>query len=180
MLFRPEYYSLLKLNGIPLRLVDHRKMSFKQLMYGMNCVAQNVRHSGYDIDGYLSHVEFITRHASDDSYMNCAYADYDHFVIDNFLKNPLAGFKVADSVAIGHSFHPAKLILDNQERGGTSRQKRKQNRKPVKGEIPDGYPENNCIFWNYRVCNNSGCQKKHICRVCEGNHKAVGCPREKK
>lgn len=111
ILFRPEFYALHKLNNIPLRQVDFRKMSFKQLVYGMTRVAQHIRVSGYDIDGYLSYAEFITTHASDDSYMDCAYAEYDHYVIDNFLKNPVAGFKITDSVAIGHAFHPAELGL---------------------------------------------------------------------
>lgn len=56
MHFRPEFYALHKLNNIPLRQVDFRKMSFKQLLYGMMCVAQKVRASGYDIDGYLAHI----------------------------------------------------------------------------------------------------------------------------
>lgn len=181
MRFRPDYHALHKLSNIPLRQVDYRKMSFKQLMYGMTCVAQNVRAGGYDIDGYLSHIEFITRHASDESYTDCAYAEYDHFVIDRFLKNPVAGFVIADSVAIGHAFHPAKLNMDVQDKGyGVNKMKRKPGKKSQRGEIPEGYPENNCFYWNYRVCNNAGCQKKHSCHVCEGNHKAVGCPRDKK
>lgn len=120
MLFRPEYYALHKLNNIPVRQLDHRRMSFKQLMYGMTCVAQHVRSSGYDIDGYLSHVEFISRHVSDDSYIDSAYADYDKFVIDNFLKSPISGFRIADSVAIGHAFHPAKLNSDYREKVGVA------------------------------------------------------------
>lgn len=113
--------------------------------------------------------------------MDFAYAEYDHFVIDNFLNNPVAGFKIVDSVAIGQAFHPAKLNSDSLDKGlGAGQQRRKQWKKTSKGEVPEGYPDNNCFFWNYRVCNNVNCQKKHICRVCEGNHKATGCPRDKK
>lgn len=49
MLFRPEYYAMHKLSNIPLCQVDYRKMSFKQLMFGMICVAQQVRTSGYNL-----------------------------------------------------------------------------------------------------------------------------------
>lgn len=115
------------------------------------------------------------------NHMDSAYADYDRFVIDSFLKSPMSGFRLADSVAIGHAFHPAKLNSDYREKGGVAgKQKRKQWKNTTKGDIPEGYPENNCFFWNYRVCNNVSCQKKHTCRLCEGNHRATGCPREKK
>lgn len=61
MLFRPEFYSLHKKENVPVRQLDHKKMTYKQLIYGMVCVAQHIRASGGEIDGYLGHLEFITR-----------------------------------------------------------------------------------------------------------------------
>lgn len=155
-------------------------MTFKQLAYGMTCVARHVVASGGDIDGYIMHMEFVSRHASDNSFLDCAYAEYDRCVIDSYLKNPLLGFKTADSTAIGYAFHPGKLNHEFVDRSGASSKKRRPGKKGAKTEVPDGYPEGNCFFWNYRSCNNSSCQKKHVCRNCEGHHKAVGCPRDKK
>lgn len=165
MSFRPEFYSLHKGENIPVRQLDHKKMSYKQLLYGMVCVAQHIRSVGSDIDGYLNHLEFVTRHACDDSYQDLAYTDYDRYVTDHFLKHPAGGFVMADQVGIRYSFHAARLNVDFQEKMASSgnRQKRKGFKKTVKSDgIPDGYPEGNCYYWNYKTCVVPSCVKKHV------------------
>lgn len=182
MQYRPEYHYQHKLENVPIKQLDHRKLTFKQLIYGMTCVAHYVLSTGGNVDSYLQHMEFVSRHSSDNSFLDCSYSEYDKCVIDNFLKSPLGGFNVADSTAIGYAFHPGKLNQDYVEKlNNPGKQKRRfGKRMAAKGEIPDGYPEGNCFHWNYRNCTNTSCQRKHVCRICEGHHKAVGCPREKK
>lgn len=53
MLYRPEFYALHKMGNIPTCQLDPKKMSYKQLLYGMVCVAQHIRANGADIDSYL-------------------------------------------------------------------------------------------------------------------------------
>lgn len=180
MVYRPEYYSQHLLWNVPVKSLDHKKLSFKSLVYGMTCVARHILSVGGNVDAYLSHLEFVFRHACDNSYIDMSYSDYDHHVVDAFLKSPGRGFSMADPVAIGYSFHLARLVSENNDaRFGDSKKSKKRAAKSSKGDIPDGYPESNCYFWNYKVCTNQNCSKKHICRLCEGAHKAVGCPRDK-
>lgn len=180
MALRPEFYVQHCLHNIPLKSVDYRKLSYRSLIHGMICVARHLSQTGANVDSYLAHMEFLTRHANDNSYVDLAYSEYDHNVVDRFLKNPLVGFPVADPVALGYSFHPAKLAndIDVKQQNVAKRKKvtGKQNRP---GGIPEGYPESNCFFWNYKSCWNNSCAKKHVCRLCEGSHRAVGCPRDK-
>lgn len=99
-----------------MRQLDSKKMSYKQLLYGMVCVARHIRSTGAEIDSYMGHLEFITRHACDDSYQDAAYVEYDRFVTVRFLSNPASGFMMEDPVGIGYSFHPAKLNIDFQDK----------------------------------------------------------------
>lgn len=88
MHYRPEYYCQHKLENVSIKQVDHRKLTFKQLIYGMNCVAHHVLGSGGNIDSYLHHMEFVSRYASDNSFVDCSYSEYDKCVADNYLRNP--------------------------------------------------------------------------------------------
>lgn len=147
MPYRPEYHALHKLENVPVKELDHRKLTFKQLIYGMTCVARHVRASGGDIDSYLLHMEFVSRHASDNTFVDGAYAEYDRYVIDNFLKMPTMGFKTADSIAIGYAFHPGKMSHFYSERSSTPvKQKHRLGKKSSTSHIPDGYPEGKCFF----------------------------------
>lgn len=112
MPYRPEYYVQHCLNSVPLKSIDYKKLSYRSLIYGMVCVARYVVSVGGNVDSYLSHMEFLCRHASENSYTDIAYAEYDHNVVDRFIKSPSNGFPVADAVALGYSFHPAKLAHD--------------------------------------------------------------------
>lgn len=78
-------------------------------------MARHIISVGGNVDSYLSHLEFISRHASDNSYIDVSYSDYDHYVVDTFLKCPGKGFPMADPVAIGYSFHPARLVSENTD-----------------------------------------------------------------
>lgn len=123
-------------------------MTFRQLIYGMTCVARHVRATGGDVDSYLSHMEFVSCHAADNTFLDCAYAEYDRCVIDNFLRLPTMGFKTADSIAIGYAFHPGKLAQSQySDRSGNQGKQRRKNVKISNSiEIPDGCPEGNFFF----------------------------------
>lgn len=149
-------------------------------MYGMICVARHILAVGGNVEAYLSHMEFMSHHACNSSYVDMSYSDYDHNVVDAFLKSPVRGFPMADPVAIGDSFHPARLVSEYTEnRSGDSKKSKKKSSKGSKGGVPDGYPDSNCYYWNYKSCTNHQCSKSHECRLCGGAHKAVGCPRDR-
>lgn len=179
MAFRPELYAQHKLHSVPVKSLDYKKLSYKSLIYGMICVARHIVSTGGSVDSYLAHMQFLSRHACENAYIDTAYAEYDHNVFDKFLVNPLLGFPTADPVALGFAFHPAKLLCENDNKQIGSQKKKKQNSKQSKSGIPEGYPDNNCYYWNYKTCWINSCMKKHICRICDGNHRAVGCPRDK-
>lgn len=174
MIFRPEYHAQHRLQNIPTKNLDHKKMSYKHLMFGMVSVARYLYSTNSSIDDYLAHMEFITRHACEGSYVDNAYSDYDRHV-DRYLRNSSAGFVMADPVAVGHSFHPAKLVGEGGEGRNPGRNRRKSSKRGQGNQVPDGYPEQNCYFWNYKVCSATNCSKN---RICDGAHKALGCPKD--
>lgn len=60
MIYRPEYYAQHVLWNIPIKSLDHKKLSYKSLIYGMTCVARHMLSVGGNDDAYLSHIEFIS------------------------------------------------------------------------------------------------------------------------
>lgn len=180
MQYMPDYHSLHKLDNVPLRQLDYKKMTFKQLTYGMTCIAQHVLATGGDTDGYLMHMEFVSCHASDNSFLDCAYNEYDRCVIDGYLKSPLLGFKTADSTAIGYAFHPGKLTHDYVDRSGASvKQRRRTVKKGTKSDVPDGYPEGNCFFGIIEIVITVLVQKNMSVEFVRGTIKRLDAPGEK-
>lgn len=80
---------------------------------------------------------FLSGHACENAYVDAAYAEYDHNVIDKFLTNPLLGFPTADPVALGFAFHPAKLLSEfDKQSGGNQIQSRENQEFPRDILIP--------------------------------------------
>lgn len=196
---RPEFYVQYKDNNVQIRNLDHKKLSYRELIYGMCCVAKHVKLSGGDLDSYLDHMTFVCKTAQSELYQDVAFADYDKFVVDRVVNGISKSFVPQDAIGFTSHFHAAMLNLDKQaellaaSHGGrgsyhnTRRGRRGRRGAGQRGsssmsssvEVLDDYPEDNCYWWNYRKCTLQNCPKEHVCRICRQRHKAVGCPKDK-
>lgn len=92
MNLRPEYFVLHKQEGEPIKNISHRSMSYRKLIHGMVLVARNMLSQGNDIQGYLRHMEYVTRHGKDGDYTDLAYAEYDKFSDRQFYTRSRRGY----------------------------------------------------------------------------------------
>ena len=204
LFLRPEYYVQHIDKGVPVKNLDHSKMTFKELMSGMSRVMIYLSKSGGDLASYLDHFSFITRKAGVHSFLDSAYVSYDRTVVesvingesDTFIKGDL--FAVALHFNVGNLSQPKPMFNKTSRgrgfrRGGRGQQgfgdmdrdkERERDRdrdQPNQAPLLEGFPEDICYNFNYRTCHGK-CSKSHICRLCRGPHKANSgqCPSTKK
>lgn len=180
MMLRPEYHVLHEEEGEPLKQISHKMMTYRKLVHGMVLVAKDIRSRGGDIDSYLSHMDYVTRHGKNEDYQDSAYIEYDRMVVDEFIKNPSAGIKVGNVMASSFCFHDVTRIHKSSSQVMSA--KKKKRNKPASRQVdmvPEDYPPDNCFYWNYRSCVMSNCNRNHVCRICGENHRAVNCNHRK-
>lgn len=112
-------------------------------------------------------------------------------IIDNYLSGKAHNF-TPDPVVSTLSFS-SKVIPDNVEMfPGASLTKgvhsyvAKQNKHRCNQniqcnryeEVPADFPTDICFHFNYRQCHDDNCPRAHVCRKCQGKHRADAC-REK-
>lgn len=107
---RPDFYVQYKDNNVQIRNLDHKKLSYRNLVYGMCCVAKHVKAVGGDLDSYLDHMIFISKTAQSELYQVVAFADY---VVDKVVTGVSTSFVPNVTNVISH-FHAAMLNLDNR------------------------------------------------------------------
>lgn len=73
----PEFYVQYKDNNTQVKDLDHRKLGFKSLLYGMCCVAKHLKSTGGNLDSYLDHMTFVCKTGHTDMYQDIAFAEYD-------------------------------------------------------------------------------------------------------
>lgn len=194
---KPEFYVQFKDNNVQVKDLDHKKMSFRGLIYGMCCVLKHLKSTGGDVDSYLEHLIFVSRTGQTELYQDVAFCDYNKFVTDKVIDGKSSSFIPNDSLGFSSHFHAATLNLDKQaellaasqyNRGlGSGLRRGRRGRRGgmqrfhtnVGSEAPEDYPEENCFAWNYRKCLLQNCPKEHVCRICKQRHKAIGCPKDK-
>lgn len=180
MMYRPEYHVLHEEEGEPIKQVSHKMMTYCKLVHGMVRVAKVIRASGGDIDNYLSHMDYVTRHGKNEDYQDSAYIDYDKMVVDEFIGNPSAGIKVGNVMASSFCFHDVTRVHKPSSQTTLLRKKKKNKPSNRQGEVvPEDYPPENCFYWNYRSCVMTNCNRNHVCRIGGENHRAVNCGHRK-
>lgn len=182
MSYRPEYYVLHEEEGEPIKQISHKMMTYRKLIHGMVLVAKNIRANGGDIDKYLSHMDYVTRHGKNEDYQDSAYIEYDKMVVDDFVRNPSEGIKACNVMASSFCFHDVTRVHKSSTQISTPKKKNKIRSKVSNRQgdsVPDDYPPENCFYWNYRSCVMSNCNRNHVCRICGENHKAVNCTHRK-
>lgn len=99
MMYRPEYHVLHMEEGEPVKQISHKLMTYPKLIHGMVLVARYIRANGGDIDKYLAHMDYVTRHGKTEDYQDSAYIEYDKMIIDDFVRNPSTGINVGNVMA---------------------------------------------------------------------------------
>ena len=183
--YRPEYYVQHLIDCKPIKSLDHSKMSYKDLFYGMTQVLINISKSGGDADAYLDHMAFVSKQAQLNSFNDAALVSYDRAVVDKVVRGDLPAFVAADTVSAACSFHAGNIQAPPVRRDHTGRKGRGYFKKyrgdQAGGESADRdtapqepFPPELCYAFNYRKCAGS-CGKLHLCRVCRGTHRGLGC-----
>ena len=108
LLLRPEYYVQHKDKGIPLKNLDHSKMSFQELMSGMGRVMLHLSKTGGDVASYIEHFSFLTRKAGAHTFVDAAYVGYKRHVTDQF--GDTDKFVAGDLFGIALYFHAGNVV----------------------------------------------------------------------
>lgn len=178
--FRPEFYAQHKLRDVSIKSLDYQKLSLHELTYGMICVLEHLLTTGNESwVSYLQHMKFIARQASNNSYLDMAFAGYDRMVIDKYLSDKCAGFAAGDMLCVSSNFHAANF------RQNVNKVPKKLGRRGQKGtqadagsedsvDIPSDWPDEICYYINRRRCYGR-CVRSHMCRRCKGSHKDIDC-----
>lgn len=137
-------------------------MSYRKLVHGMVLVARNILAQGGDINGYLGHMEYLTRHGKNGDYNDLAYVEYDKIVIDNYLQNPSSGIKVGDTMTASYCFHDVTRVKSHAMITPMGGKKKKKPKTRSTDQVPDDYLPENCFYWNYKTCTVNNCGRSHV------------------
>lgn len=135
MLLRPEYYAQHKCNGVPIRYLDHTKLSYKELMFGMDSILQHMLQTGGDIHGYCAHELFILGQAQGNKFLDRVYVDYDRYIIDKFIDGHSSSFTVGDMLGIAMHFHGGNLLSFHQNSAQMKYRKDRRGKDDQEGGV---------------------------------------------
>ena len=110
MVYRPEYYIQHVDKGMQVKMLDHTKLTYKELVSGMGRVMQYLVENGGDVAGYVGHFNFIAEQAYQHSFVDQAFVGYDRFVVDKYIKLETSNktpkvFAVGDVLGVASHFH---------------------------------------------------------------------------
>lgn len=171
---RPEFYVQHKSNGVAICNLDHSKLTYRELCYGMDCVLVHLLKSGGDAASYASHKLFVSSQAKSNRFIDRALVDYDRHVVDKVIEGESSTFVTGDLLGVALCFHGGNTLPRQQEPRTSRVKKNRRQRDESDGGVPEDFPEHICYGFNYGKCTGA-CSKQHICRICKAKHKAVGC-----
>lgn len=191
MSLRPETYAQ---SDIKCKNRDHTKLDCVSLFYGWISVTDHLIRSGGDVKSYVNHVKYASEMLNSRQFYDSGAIKYDRMIVDRYLNGKSSNFN-PDPVISTLSFS-AKVIPDSVEmfpgasltKGVHSFQSSKQNKRrrnpsglrSKADETPADFPSNVFFYFNYRQCHDEECPKAHVCRKCQGKHRADTCKRETK
>ena len=185
MSFKPEYYVKHVKGGIPLKQIDHTKLSYREMVYGWFCIIQclNLFKVEGDVESYIGHCKYVVQQAMASQFVDSANVNYDRHVVTNVIQGDTDTFVVGDTLEVASSFHAGNLFPTKSKVKGFEGQKwnKKQSDKSDDGSksgVLDAFPNYVCFAYNFKRCTGT-CSKKHICHSCGGNHRAYGCEEKK-
>ena len=165
--FRPDFHLDLR------KSID--KYTFREYMLGCLYVAETLAEEGRPIRGYLAHLRFIAWKASGPgAYHTQALIKYDQHVSSKVIKGLIPDWAVGEEEAMCLYMGVDGTYAFKQLTVPTSR----SAKGAVRGDFSD-FPQDVCWLYNFRVCENAACKRKHVCSVCGGSHKGKGCASKK-
>ena len=176
MSFKPEYYVQYVKGGIPLKQIDHTKLSYGEMVYGWFCIIQHLFKVEGDVESYIGHCKYVVQQAMASQLNDSAYVNYDRHVVTNVIQGDTDTFVVGDTLGVASSFPAGNLVAPKSKVKGLEGQKwnKKQSDKSDDGSksgVVDAFPNDVCFAYNFKRCTGM-CSKKHICHYCGGNHSA--------
>ena len=186
LFLRPEYYFQHVKSSTPIKQLDHTKLSYKDLVYGWFCVIEHLMSKGGDLGGYVGHCKFVSEQASSESFVDAAFVNYDRHVVTKVVDGLSTTFTAGDMLGVASHFNAANLVINKPAAPKLPAKPARSNkwvRRSLQnadksssdpGPVPDGFPEDICYSYNYRSCTGK-CSKRHVCRVCKGDHQAKSC-----
>ena len=178
--YKPEYYVQHIKGGVPLKQINHTKLSYREMVYGWFCILQHLIKVEGDVNSYLAHCRYVSQQAMASQFLDSAYVGYDRQVISNVISGESDTFEIGDPFAVATFFHAGNLLPAKvKTKPKSNRWFKKQNDRSAEeghksSSVPGNFPEDVCYAYNFKRCTGS-CSKKHVCKSCGGNHRAVGC-----
>lgn len=186
---RPETYAQ---SDLKTKNRDHTKMDSVSLFYGWISVIDYLIRSGGDVKSYVNHVKYTTEMLNSRLFYDCCVVKYDRMIVDRYMCGRSINFN-PDPVTSTLAFS-SKVIPDSVDmfpgaslhKGVHSYQAAKQNKRrrnpgamrSKQDETPSDFPPDVCFYFNYRQCLEENCPKAHVCRKCQGKHRADTCRRD--
>lgn len=110
MIYRPEYYVQHLDKNIPIKNLDHSKLSMNSLYYGMCRVLKHLLLNGGETQAYVNHMLYISKLASLGEYTEAAFINYDRCVVDAVLAQEIKTFVPGYTLATSLNFHTSNMI----------------------------------------------------------------------
>ena len=187
LFMRPEYHFQHVKSSTPIKQLDYTKLDYTSFVYGWFCVIEHLIAKGGDLTGYIGHCKFVADQATSGSFVDAAYVNYDHHVVGKVVDGLSTSFTAGDMLGVASHFNASNLVIhkaSSPKSAGKpgkarfwnkqSQQGSEQKGKPESSLMPDGFPDDICYSYNYHSCSGK-CSKKHICRMCKGDHQAKQC-----
>ena len=171
---RPEYWVQHDRQGVPVRALNHARLTIPELMYGMFRVMSAVTDPSQKA-AYEAHYKFLSECIIQDLYPARAYVNYDREVTNKIINGELSEYPACDlpSFALQLRKDKEKPQTRPYYRGnkrcdtlGTYRQDTSSSRSPM----PEDWPNDICYNWNVNSCFGR-CVKLHVCVNCRYRHK---------
>ena len=172
--FKPEYYvqHVYVKARIPLKQVDHTKLSYRELVYGKFCVVQHL--ILWAVIMSLIYSQF----------QDSVYVDDDRHIVTEVIVGDKDTFVAGDSLGVSANFHAGNLIVNKpafkqSRKPGSQKFVKKFGSEKNESKKGDGSFDDISYAFNYKRCYSANCTNKHICKQFGGHHRASGCLEKK-
>ena len=99
------------------------------------------------------------------AYQTQALIKYDQHVSTKVIRGQLPDWMVGEEEAMCLYLGMNRTMAYKQLLSGS-----RSSKGAIRGDFSD-YPPDICWLYNYRSCDSTTCKGRHVCHVCQGNHK---------
>lgn len=116
-------------------------------------------------------MKYVSRQAMANAYVDSAFCGYNCMVVD--LEVPRITTQGILSGG-GYNFHAINFNREQKMSQKKVKKSRVKSDNEEVIEIPDGWPDEICYYYNRRKCYGR-CARSHICRKCKQGHRDIDC-----